>query len=320
MTSPGEGEDASAARRALATDRRPPIVAADRVRWGVAAGVGTACAYGVTVVIGRSLARAGWAGQPVLAWRFGLGALVLMGVQRARRAPLRPAPGERLRVPLLGAIYMVESTLTFAALGRGTAGAVGLVFYVYPALVAAVEVARRRVRLSIRLVGAQVLSVGGVLTVTVVGAAELSLTRTAALLALGGAMAFTLYLLAGDLLVHRTDAVARAAWTSGTAAVAQAATALVAGLTWPDLGRASALLAYGLANAAAFGLMFAALIRIGPTRTAVLLNVEAVTTVALAALFLGEVVAPLQLLGGLAVLSGSVLVTLSREPPSGAGP
>jgi drug/metabolite transporter (DMT)-like permease len=309
MTSHGEG--APEARRALATARPPPTVVAQRVRWGVAAGVGAACAYGVTVVIGRSLARAGLAGQPVLAWRFGLGALVLVGVQRVRRAPLRPAPGERLRILLLGAIYMVESTLTFAALGRGTAGAVALVFYVYPALVAAVEVARGLLRLSARLVGALVLSVGGVLTVTV-AAGELSLSRTGALLALGGAMAFTLYLLAGDLLVHRTDAVVRAAWTSGTAAVAQAAAALAAGLTWPDLGRAPELLAYGLANAAAFGLLFAALIRVGPTRTAVLLNVEAVATVALAGLFLGEVVAPLQLVGGLAVLSGSVFITLSR--------
>ena len=284
-----------------------------RVQRGVLAGLGSAFAYGVTVVIGRSLARAGLAGAPVLACRFGLGALVLLGVQGARRAPLSPAPGERLRVLLLGGIYMVESTLTYAALRHGSAGAVTLVFYVHPALVAAAELARGLLQLSARLVGAMVLSTGGVLTVTVVGAGELSLSRTGALLALGGAMAFTLYLLAGDLLVHRTDAVVRAAWTSGAAAVAQAAAALVAGSAWPDIDRTPALLAYGLANAAAFGLMFTAVIRIGPTRTALLLNAEAVTTVALAALFLGETLAPLQVLGGVAVLAGSGLITLTSR-------
>jgi drug/metabolite transporter (DMT)-like permease len=286
------------------------------VRRGVLAGVGSALAYSVTVVIGRSLARAGSAGPPVLACRFGLGAVVLLGVQRARRAPLRPATGERWRVPLLGAIYMVESALSYAALRHGAAGAVTLVFYIYPALVAAVELARGLLRLSTPLAGAIVLSTGGVLTVTVVGADELSLGLTDALLALGAAMAFTLYLLAGDLLVHRTDAVARAAWTSGAAAAVHTVAALVVGLSWPTVDRAPALLAYGLANAAAFGLMFAAVMRIGPTRTAVLLNAEVVATVALAALFLGEIVAPLQLLGGLAVLSGSILITVTgRELP-----
>jgi drug/metabolite transporter (DMT)-like permease len=216
-------------------------------------------------------------------------------------------------VLLLGGIYAVESTLFYAALSRGTAGAVALVFYGYPALVAGVEVVRGLLPLSGRLVAALGLSVGGVLTVTVVGAGELSISRTGALCALGSATAFTLYLLAGDLLVHRTDAVVRAAWTSGAAAVAQAVAALVAGLAWPGLDRAPTLVAYGLANAAAFGLMFAAVMRVGPTRTAVLLNFEAVASLGLAALFLGETVAPLQLLGGLGVLSGGILTALAAS-------
>jgi drug/metabolite transporter (DMT)-like permease len=260
------------------------------------------------VVIGRSLARAGFAGQPVLACRFVLSAAVLLLVQRARRASLSPAPDERLRVLLLGAIYAVESALFYAALSRGTAGAVALVFYGYPAMVAAAEVARGALGLSRRLVAGVSLSVAGVLVV--VGAeGELSITRVGVLCALGSALAFTLYLLAGDQLVRRTDPVIRAAWTSGTAGLVSAAVALVAGLAWPDVGRAPMLVAYGLANAAAFGLMFTAVVRVGAARTAVVLNLEVVASVGLAAVFLGEAVAPLQLLGGVGVLAGSLLAS-----------
>ena len=42
-----------------------------------------------------------------------------------------------------------------------------------------------------------------------------------------------------------------------------------------------------------------------------LLNFEAVASLGLAALFLGETVAPLQLLGGLGVLSGAILTALA---------
>jgi drug/metabolite transporter (DMT)-like permease len=289
-------------------------VSAPGLRRGLLAAVAAALAYAVTVVVGRSLARTGLAGQPVLACRFGLSAVVLTGVQRGRRGPLLPAPGERLRVPLLGAIYAGESAFFYAALGRGTAGAVALVFYGYPAIVAVAEVARGRMALSGRLVAALGLSVGGVLTVVAAGS-ELSIDRAGVLFAVGSAMTFTLYLVAGDVLVHRTDAVVRAAWTSGTAALASAVAALVAGLAWPGAGQIPELAAYGLANAAAFGLMFAAVMRIGPTRTAVLLNFEVLASLGLAALFLDETVAPLQLVGGLGVLSGSVLVGLIDRDP-----
>jgi drug/metabolite transporter (DMT)-like permease len=62
--------------------------------------------------------------------------------------------------------------------------------------------------------------------------------------------------------------------------------------------------------------MFAALRRLGPTRTAVLLTVEVLGTVALAAAFLDETLRGLQLVGGLAIAAGAVLAAGAQ---SGAG-
>jgi len=71
---------------------------------GLAAAVVGSLAYGITVVIGRDLAQAGFTPAIGLGIRFGIAAVVLFGIQAATRRPLLPAPGERIAAVLLGAI------------------------------------------------------------------------------------------------------------------------------------------------------------------------------------------------------------------------
>ena len=53
---------------------------------------------------------------------------------------------------------------------------------------------------------------------------------------------------------------------------------------------------------------FAGLTRIGPTRASTLSTVEPAVTVALAAIFLGERIAPMQMAGGALILAAVVLL------------
>jgi drug/metabolite transporter (DMT)-like permease len=281
---------------------------------GLAAAVGAATAYGVTVVIGRSLARDGVAGPPALAVRFGIGAAVLLAVLRLRRRALAPPPGERVPSLVLGAVYAAESSCFFAALGRGTAAAVATIFYSYPAMVAVTELAVGAVRPSAALVAALALSVGGVVTV-VATEGDVAVSVSGAVLALAAAASFCLYLVVGSRVAAPTDAAVGAAWVSGTAGLVLAAVAvatLAGPTTWPPAGRLPQLLVYGAANAAAFGLVFVALGRIGATRTAVVLTFEVVASVVLAAAFLGERLAAVQAAGGAAVVAGAVLAVAGR--------
>src|SRR4029077_18621349 len=62
------------------------------------------------------------------------------------------------------------------------------------------------------------------------------------------------------------------------------------------------LLLYGAATASAFALTFAALERIGASRTAGVMTLEAVTAVLLGGLILGERIHLAQLAGGAAIL------------------
>jgi drug/metabolite transporter (DMT)-like permease len=73
------------------------------------------------------------------------------------------------------------------------------------------------------------------------------------------------------------------------------------------------IVAYGAATAAAFVLTFAALSRIGASHTAVVMTLEAVSTVVLAATILGEGISPAQALGGLAILAAAAVIAQSHR-------
>jgi drug/metabolite transporter (DMT)-like permease len=96
--------------------------------------------------------------------------------------------------------------------------------------------------------------------------------------------------------------------------------AVVTGADAPASSRVPELLAYGVANSAAFALMFASLSRIGPTRTAVVLTFELVAAVLLAAVFLDEPIRAVHVAGGAAVLGGAVLAALIPHPDEAPPP
>jgi drug/metabolite transporter (DMT)-like permease len=271
--------------------------------------LGSASAYGVTVVFGRDLAEAGLGAPTTLGIRFGIGSLVLFTVLLATgRSPV-PARGERVAAFLLGAVgYAVESSFFFLGLERGTAAAVALLFYAFPAMVLGFEWVTGAVRMNRRLACGVALSMTGVIVVVATGG-NVDISPTGVVFALLAALSFSIYLLASGRLVRRTDPVVNAAWVSGGASLSLLTRGLVTSSLRSPEGHLPALACNGLANAAAFGLMFAALQRIGPTRTAVVMTFEAFASAGLAAIFLGESLGPGQAVGGAAIIAGAVIVT-----------
>ena len=249
-----------------------------------------------------------------------MAALVLGAVLAVRGAPLLPARGERLPLVLLGGVaYALESTLFYLALGHGTVAAAALVFYAYPAIVALVELSLGSQLPLRRLAFALGLSAAG--TVAVVATGEhVSISAVGVLFALGAAAVFAVYLVGGGRLVHRTDAWTRAAWVAAGASVSSVARGVLTHSFSVPGGHRPLLLAYGACTAAAFGLMFLALVRLGPTRTAVVMTLEAFFAVVLGAAFLHEGLAPTQVVGGIAILAAAVLVAGRRSGPTQSGP
>jgi drug/metabolite transporter (DMT)-like permease len=279
---------------------------------GVALAAAGAVAYGIATVIGRALAAAGLDSATALSARFAVAAVILAIALWLRSVPIRPLPGEWLPIVLLGAIgYTAESTLFYLSMEHGTAGACIMLFYAYPAVVVVIDVARKRIRLTATMIQAVALSTVGTLTVVAVGG-DVSISTVGVLLALAAAGAYGLYLVVGRELSRRSDPMTAACWVAAGAAGSSAVRGAVAGsLEFPS-GHLLQIAAYGVATAVAFSLTFAALSRIGASQTAVVMTLEAVSTVVLAALVLGEPVSVGQACGGLAVIGAAVVIAWSR--------
>ena len=269
--------------------------------------------YGVTIVCNRELALRGFGPAASLSVRFAIAAAVAFFIIGLARRPLMPAPGERWRVLALGVGgYAAESALFYSGLQRGTAAAVALLFYAYPAMVAIVELAAGVVRPTVRLLGALALSVAG--TILVVAAGErVAITPMGVFFALASSAAFAAYLLISARAVRATDSLTTGAWVAlGASLSLTTFGALTGGLRWP--GPSLWLMTVnGVATASAFTLLFAALKRMGASRTAIVMTMEAFSAVVLGALLLGERLRPLQAVGGAGILVAAVLISTTRR-------
>ena len=275
-----------------------------------------AFAFGCTILFSRTVAREQLAPGVALGIRFGVAGVILLVVLAVLRSPLLPPRGERIRAFALGlCIYAVESTFFYMGLERGTAAAVALIFYAYPAVIAVFETVTGAIRLRARTLVALALSISGS-AVVAIGGGKVAISRTGVLFVCGSVVMFSAYALLSDRVVPRTDSLTAAAWTAIGASVGVTLFGAARGqLTMPSGGAFAALVANGVATVVAFTLFFVVLDRIGPTRTGICMAFEAVTGIVLAAIFLGESVRPVVAIGGAAVLVGAVLAALVSPAP-----
>jgi drug/metabolite transporter (DMT)-like permease len=284
-------------------------------RLGVLAATGSATAFGVTIVTQRRLARNGLSVATTLGLRFAVAAVLLLAFLALRRAPLLPLRGERRWALLLGAVgYAGEAALFYAALQRGSAGAVSLLFYAYPAIVTVLEVVLRLRPPRLVTFAVVLLSTAGATLIVVTGD-RVSISAGGVAFALGAAASFACYLLLSQRLVRRSPAAVVGAHVAlGAGACILAAGAATGAL---DASRADLplLLLNGAATAVAFALLYAALANLAAGAAAVVMTLEAFVTVGLAAVVLDERITPWQLAGGVVVVAAAVVVALGARTP-----
>ena len=274
----------------------------------------SAVQFGLVVVLGKVAANRGVRVESLLAIRFAIAAALLAGGMAARRASLRPAKGEGVRLLVLGAAgYGVEATLFFLALARGTASAVTLLFFVYPVLVTGLA-ALTGARLPGRLVlGSLATAVAGV--ALVVGTSgRLDVSTAGILFALGSAAMFALYLIGVERTLKRTSSVVASIWVSAAAASAIAVYAFASGKAaaphgwpqwWPVIGT-------GVFTSGAFFGLFAGLRRLGAVRTSIVAALEPFSTATLAVIFLGDPLRAGTITGGVLILGAAVVASVAR--------
>jgi drug/metabolite transporter, DME family len=284
--------------------------------------------FGMLGVLSRRAYELGMEPFGFVAWRAGVGGLVITayvgwGLRRGGRLFGWRSLDRRGRASLAVAA-LSGATLNIAmffAFQRIPVAIVLLCFYLYPAIVAATSGLLGWEPMDRPRILALGLALGGMVAVVVGGqgsgtAAPLDLLGVA--LALSAAVSQSVFVLVsrGYRAVPTDQAMsvllATAAVVAGALALAVGGTStLTRPLSAPPL---LLLLVFGGVFAAAVPsfLFLAGLRWIGPVRAGVLMLIEPLVGVILAAVFLAEAIGPVQAAGGLAILAAAVIIQRAR--------
>jgi drug/metabolite transporter (DMT)-like permease len=264
-------------------------------------------------------------------WRAAIGALVLAVVvawaaTHGRRVvrPWRLGRRQQVSLALATLMALVLNIAIFAAFSRVTIALALLAFYTYPAMVAAVAIGLGREQPSRATLLALVLALGGMAVVVAGGldpASGIVVDGLGVVLALTAAAAQTVFVTVsrdGYRSVPADEAMTvillGSALGGAAAAIAVGgAVGLAEPLRQPEL--LPIVFAAGTLGAGIPSLMFLTGIRlIGGTRTGILMLLEPVVALTLAAVLLGEALRPIQLAGAAAILLAAVVIQRATRP------
>ncbi len=312
---------------------------------GLALIVVSAFGFGSGTVLSKPIYAAGLDWLQLLAWRFTIGAALAWAwilVSPVRRASLARLGRRQALIAIgLGVWYTGNAGTYYAGLETVPASLAGVLVYLYPAIVAVLSVRyatrlsgrRPWIALGIALVGV-VLALGGIDVSTPPPIAGIALVLASPLIYAGWIILSAR--LAGERSDHLApesggvghgeshvdDAAAASALMISATALVFVVGALATGRPYaPDRIPVAAwpfLLAIGFAGTfLAIQTFYAGSRRIGAAQAALVSTVEPLIIVALAFMFLREVLTPIQLLGGALVIVG-VIVAQTAQRPSGA--
>ncbi len=241
--------------------------------------------------------------------------IVLFRAARSRQEnSASGSPLPRFRLIALGTLFAGEAVAAFFGLERLPAATFSVLFYTYPAMVAILEAVMGE-RLSRLAWGALAATLVGIaLTAPDFSAGLSGGNLPGVLLALAdGFMVAIYFLISSRLMRDHHDMILTSALTvSGAFGVMLISGALLGiqlpqGDSWPLL----VALALICTVMPVFGLN-AGIRALGSTRSAILATFEPVLTALLALIFLGELLQPIQWLGGLIIIASVILLQLRR--------
>jgi drug/metabolite transporter (DMT)-like permease len=278
---------------------------ASRIIFRSAPGLAAAIALGVSDVLAKIILAAGCDVLTMLSFRSMVG-LVFMTMW-LRLGPKPPVDARVRWISLaVGVLFAGLIFCLFKAIEAIDVPTAVLTYFAYPLLTGLAASATGLEPLRWQGVACAMAAFFGL--AMMIGAHPAGLALAGVAYALGAACCRT-----GVLIVTRAFLVGADArlttWYSVVAQVLLFGAVSLAGETWkpPQTdGGWAALIAMSLATTAGILFVFVSTVRIGPFRTALIMNLEPLTAMVLSALVLGEVITPLQAVG-----SGIMLAALA---------
>ena len=296
---------------------------------GSLATVTAASGFGMLGPVARLAYEAGFQPMAFVAWRaaFGLLAVVVAVAFAARRGtrvvnPLRLGRSDGVGLVVVAVAGLILNISSFVAFDLTTVALVLLAFYTYPALVAVVAVALGHERLDGTRLVALGLALGGMVLVVAGGldpsAAGARFNPVGVLLGLVAAVFQTVFVTVSRGRFATMPSVQAIGWVLLViwAACTVIAVALGNRLDVPlhDSRALGLALLAGILGAGVPSVLFLVGIRaIGGTRAGILMLIEPLVGVTLAAILLHEALLPIQVLGGAAILGAALLLQRSAS-------
>lgn len=273
--------------------------------------------FSVLPIFNRYAAAAGVNVTTLLALRFSIAAAVVwMMLSRSGRAVAGRSLSRRriAGLCLLGAIYVAQSSSFFESSRRIPVALTSILLYLYPAVVALLAWLFLGDRLTgIKLFSLTLALAGSVLTL---GSPQAGTDILGVVLGIVSAIIYSIYIVLGSRLQIGVPVRVASAYIMTAAGLIFIVFGLVTGQLNLALSSAAYVPVLGLAlisTVVPFLTFFAGMERIGPSHTSIISAVEPLGTAVLGALLLGEMLGPLQLIGGGLILSAVVLLALRGE-------
>lgn len=277
---------------------------------GIALVVASAVGFGTLGIFGVIAAEEELSIPTVLSLRFALASVIIWTILWSRGRLQIPSRRIVAIAFVLGAGgYTTQSALYFFGLEFMTAGMVAIVLYTYPAFVVVLTAVVHPDRVTLPLIAALALSIGGVALIT--GADPAGVDPRGVVVVLGSACAYSVYILVSQRALTTVSAETLTAFVLPAAALSF----LVFGTGTGSLTIPATPTAWGaifgiaiLATVVPVLTFFAGIAKIGASRASVISTAEPGVTVGLGALVLGEPVSVAMVVGGTLVVVGVLLI------------
>ena len=293
--------------------RRPP--SPPRQAAGLLLVLYSALGFGLLPIFALLAYRGGINVLTLLAVRFVLSGVALAAFLLAvRRLMLRQAASVLPGLLGLGVCYTLQSGFYFSAVRYITASLASILLYSYPALVCLLALLVEKERLAPRTLLALAVSLAGV--VLVLGSSLGAAHPAGMLLALGAAAVYSIYITLANRVLRSVEP-----------AVAITMISLITSVLYIGLGLALRRLSFafapstwlpialliGVSTLLAIFAFFRGIEILGSSRASIVSMTEPLFTIGFSIALFGDLLGWQQIVGGVLVLGGTVLVTASRS-------
>lgn len=275
----------------------------------------SALCFGLIPIFALYAYQGGISVTTLLLIRFiGAAAIMFLLLYRAGNLP-RPDLRILLLLLVLGAgLQNVQSQCYFSSVKYIPASLAALLLYTFPILVTILSAIVNRERIKAKAMLSISVSFAGLSLI--LGTSFQSLNGTGIMLALGAAVLYSIYIVLGNHVGKDLVPLQISACISASSAIGVLAT----GATMGGLDFGFSPLAWlpitGLILISTIGSMvffFKGMELLGPTKSSIISMTEPVFTVVFSVLLFAERLTVMQLIGGVLVLTGSMLVTIARS-------